>query len=453
MATAKRRRRSFGAVRRLPSGRWQARYRGPDGIERTAPVTFTTRTDADTWLATTQADIARDHWRAPERGDQLLADYFAAWLDARVDLAPRTVQLYASIGRRWLLSPVGRRTNLGAMRLRAITPAVVREWHADITRAARERATAPPRRLSDAQAARAWARGHGLEVAAVGRLSPELLDRWRRAGRPQPTKPAPRHTPGKAQAAHAYSLLRSVLETAVRDDLLDANPCHIPGAGTVKPNERVPATTAEVELLASAMPARYRAAVTVAAWSGLRAGELFALTRADVDLDAGTLRVRRALVELTGQPIGYGPPKSDAGRRVVHLPRTVVDTLAAHMLEHTPAQPDALVFGTATGGPLPRSHRSKLFAKARATVNRPDLRWHDLRHTGAVLAASTGASLAELQRRLGHSTARAAMIYQHASDERDALVAQRLDALASPTGNVVPLAPRQAPARQGSADA
>jgi integrase len=81
-----------------------------------------------------------------------------------------------------------------------------------------------------------------------------------------------------------------------------------------------------------------------------------------------------------------------------------------------------------------------MFARARHAAGRDDLRWHDLRHTGATLAAHTGASLAELQRRLGHSSARAALIYQHASDQRDRQLADRLEQLTT-AANVVALRP------------
>jgi integrase len=108
----------------------------------------------------------------------------------------------------------------------------------------------------------------------------------------------------------------------------------------------------------------------------------------------------------------------------------VLETLAKHLEEYTGPHADDLVFTTATGRPVGTPQRSAFFGRARSTVGRPDLRWHDLRHTGAVLAAHTGASLVELQRRLGHSTARAALLYQHAADDRDQLLAQRLNELA-----------------------
>jgi len=60
-------------------------------------------------------------------------------------------------------------------------------------------------------------------------------------------------------------------------------------------------------------------------------------------------------------------------------------------------------------------------------IGRPELHWHDLRHTGATLAYRAGATVKDVQRRLGHATTRAAMIYAHAADDSDQLIAQRLD--------------------------
>jgi integrase len=84
---------------------------------------------------------------------------------------------------------------------------------------------------------------------------------------------------------------------------------------------------------------------------------------------------------------------------------------------------------SSTGLRTARTTLYRVFYKARVTAGRPDLRWHDLRHTGAVLAASTGATLAELMARLGHSTPGAALRYQHAARGRDAEIAAALSRL------------------------
>jgi integrase len=232
--------------------------------------------------------------------------------------------------------------------------------------------------------------------------------------------------PGASTAAKCYRLLRSILTTAVEDGLIPANPCTIKGAGSVKADERITATPDEVLRLAGHMPPRLRAAVIVAAWSGLRAGELFALTRAHVDLARGSLRVDQALVELPGQPPMFGPPKTKTSRRTVHLPGPVVELLAEHIANHVRPGANALVFSTEDGRPITQSTRQRHWRRARAAEGLDTLRWHDLRHTGATEFARAGATMKELQARLGHSTVEAALVYQHATAERDRAIAERM---------------------------
>ena len=124
-----------------------------------------------------------------------------------------------------------------------------------------------------------------------------------------------------------------------------------------------------------------------------------------------------------------GEPKTDAGRRMVTLPAGVSRTLAKHLERFVPDGADALVFGTSSGGFLSPADFAQTFRRAVRAVGLPPVRPHELRHTGATLAAATGASTKELMRRLGHSTAATALIYQHAADERDAEIARALDAL------------------------
>ena len=121
---AKSHRSRFGSLRKLPSGRWQARFTLP-GTDRmvTAPMTFTAKIDAETWLATQRADLARGQWRpAPVRA-LTFREYAERWLQER-NLRPRTHQHYRKILDRFLLP------QLGDMPLAKITPEIVRTWHA-----------------------------------------------------------------------------------------------------------------------------------------------------------------------------------------------------------------------------------------------------------------------------------------------------------------------------------
>ena len=126
-----------------------------------------------------------------------------------------------------------------------------------------------------------------------------------------------------------------------------------------------------------------------------------------------------------------GDPKSDAGRRDVAIPPHIVPTVVKHLADHVKPEPDALLFPAKAGGYLQPSSLYRHWYKARTKAKRGDLRWHDLRHSGAVMAAQTGATLAELMARLGHSTPQAAMRYQHAAQGRDQLIAAALSALAA----------------------
>ena len=108
-----------------------------------------------------------------------------------------------------------------------------------------------------------------------------------------------------------------------------------------------------------------------------------------------------------------------------------------HLRQHAEMGRDGLLFPAVNGGQLAPSTLYRSFYPARERAGRPDLRFHDLRHTGAVLAASTGATLAELMARLGHSTPGAALRYQHAAQDRDRVIAAALSQLA--TGNVTPI--------------
>ena len=146
------------------------------------------------------------------------------------------------------------------------------------------------------------------------------------------------------------------------------------------------------------------------------------------DEPEGVLRIERAVVRIDGG-FEITTPKSDAGARDVHVPPHLVRYLKSHLDQFAPKAND-LLFPAAHGGHLAPASLYRQFYKARAAAGRPDLRWHDLRHSGAVLAAGTGASLAELMGRLGHSTPAAAMRSQHAAQGRDKQSAALLSKMA-----------------------
>jgi integrase len=125
-------------------------------------------------------------------------------------------------------------------------------------------------------------------------------------------------------------------------------------------------------------------------------------------------------------------PKAGS-HRTVHLPPQGIDALAQHLHFRGPALPSARLFARQDGSPLRAHHVHAAWSAARRAASLPGAHLHDLRHAGLTLAAQSGATLAEVMRRAGHSTSRAAMIYQHAAERRDAEVAERLGRLAAGT--------------------
>jgi integrase len=220
-----------------------------------------------------------------------------------------------------------------------------------------------------------------------------------------------------------------VMNTAVREGIVARNPCQIPGAGTVRARERPVASPAEVVALVDAINPRYRTAVLIAAWCGLRRGEIAGLRVSDVDLTAHSITVRSNRVEPLHSPGDAfdGNPKTAAGKRTIAIPPHVIPVIRLHLEQH--AGTDRL-FVSRDGSPLRGNTLYQAFVRARQRVGLDELAFHDLRHTGQTLAASTGATLADLMKRLGHSSMAAARRYLHAVDGRDQEIAKALSDLA-----------------------
>lgn len=190
-------------------------------------------------------------------------------------------------------------------------------------------------------------------------------------------------------------------------------------------------TIRQVARLADAIDPRYRTLILLAVYGSLRWGELAGLQRGDFDLDKSTVRIERSLTEMPGGGYSYGPPKSAAGRRIVVLPDIIKPDLLRHLSSFTAPQNDALVFTSPSGAPLRNSNfRQWSWLPALSKAGLTGTHFHDLRHTGNVLTAGTGATLRELMDRMGHSSTRAAMIYMHGSDARQHEIADTLSELA-----------------------
>jgi len=223
------------------------------------------------------------------------------------------------------------------------------------------------------------------------------------------------------QAAKAYRLLRAVLNTAVVDDLIAKNPCLITGGGSERAHERPMLETAVVLKLADAIEPRLRVLVLIAGFRTLRPGELLGLQRCDIDLLHSTIRVERQAQEITGQGRIVVPnAKSEAGMRTLSLPAPIADALQEHLDAYVASDPQAWIFTRKSGLPLRRQDLSHAWSDACTVVGVEGVRLYDLRHHAATVSArDPNVTLKELMVMMGHSSPRAALIYQHATAERD----------------------------------
>jgi integrase len=250
------------------------------------------------------------------------------------------------------------------------------------------------------------------------------------------------HGEHAATADDAYRLLRAVLNTAKADHQIAENPCQVKGAGQVRSPERPVASMIEVARAVEAVPDRYRLALLLSAWCQLRRGEVLALQRRHVDLLHGRITVEQAWVAPMGSKPIIGPPKTEAGARSLAIPSNVLPAVIDHLERFVRAEPTSWLFGTSTGTALSPRNFQRTWSKARSIAGRPDLHLHDLRHCGLTWAAASGASVAELMRRGGHANPRAALLYQHATEDRDQALADALGKLGAEIATITTPAER-----------
>jgi integrase len=180
--------------------------------------------------------------------------------------------------------------------------------------------------------------------------------------------------------------------------------------------------------------------VLLAGWCGLRRGELFALTRADVADDAATVRVSKAVTFRHGK-FEAGPTKTKESNRTVTVPPHLRPIIAAHLRAYVGEAKTALLFADpATGGYYAEGRYRAPFFNARQAIGKDELHFHDLRHFGGVMAAVAGGTTKEVMARLGHVTSGTAMRYQHVAAGRADMLADRLSELAAPVSGDAPAA-------------
>lgn len=382
--------RSFGSITLESTGRYRARYTGPDG-RRYSAGRFATRKaairqlarvedriDARTWLSPTEESAIEKARRAEaERGNITVTKWANRWLDLGARRwTPRTLSDYDFRVKKHVLPYIGE------SRLDAVTASEIDRWY------------------------------EHLLVANS-------------KGVPRPV----------------YMTVRSMFAAAVKARLIDVSPVQVEGAGRHRPLRAEPKvlTRAEGERLAATMLQKFRLTVWVGLWCGLRRAEIVGLQLGDFDLDLRLLHVRRQVVtdeQRNGarsrgekRKLKFAPPKYGSFR-TVGMPKFLADMISAHVLTLGDLVcPETRMFpGRCATGTIHPNRLGEAFAEAADAAGLSGFTPHSMRHTSLTWAARAGATTRELMDIAGHKSPEIAMKYQHSNGERQRQIADLMGA-------------------------
>lgn len=337
-------REDWGSIRER-NGRFTPGYLGPDGKRYYGP-SFANVTDARRWNDAMRTDIDRGVWISPKAVKAETFSTFAeTWLDQRISLKGEHLR-----------------------------PKTRQEYERQLSK--------------------------GLAVFADDRLTditPARVATWH----------ASRMKAGKTAAAAEARLLRAILNTAVEYGILASCPVPSRLTNTSAGKTYRPPTLDELATLHATVEDRYKLAVLIAAYGGLRMSEWRALRRSDLALADGryVISVTRQAEHVTSHGWEVGPPKSASGVRAVTLPTQLTAETTKHLDTYVGAFPDALLF--APKGRSQFIHNSDFYktwklAQEAAGV-KGEVREHDLRDFAASWLLEAGANMLEIRDFIGHA--------------------------------------------------
>ncbi|MDP9026696.1 MAG: site-specific integrase [Actinomycetota bacterium] len=365
----------MGSVEPYETGRgprYRVRYRDPERRTK-AKAGFRTKREAETFLATVSVAVAHGAYIDPGDARQTVGGLGPRWLAAQAHLKPSS---YAVLEIAWrvYVGPRWSETEIGRIR------------HSDV---------------------QLW----------IGQLI---------AGSAPSVHP--QHPLGATSVIRAYGVLAAILDTAVRDRRLSANPSRGVNLPRKRKKRHAYLGHQQVELLAQCAGEEKAPLVRFLCYTGLRWGEATALRVRDVDLPRRRVMVNENAVRVNGR-IVVGTPKSHHARSVslpLFLQREIAAACAGKSV-------DALVFGDGVSHLNQPTVHGGWFIQAVARARRADPTFpnptiHDLRHTAASLAVSAGANVKAVQRMLGHASAAMTLdVYADLFDEDLEAVSTALD--------------------------
>lgn len=364
-------RRHFGTVRKVASGKYQARYLGPDG-SRHAGGTFRTKTEALQFLSETEAERSKGDWRDPRLGRLTFTDW---------------IERYRASGAHARKRPTTRERDdsaidthivpkLGYYRLGALAPIDIQSFVDDL---ARRRAPKTVRTI--------------------------------------------------------YGVASALLNAAVHADVIGRSPARgirLPQDSATRVVRFL--NVDQLRILVDSVPCEHQTMIWVAAVLGLRWSEIAGLRVGRLDPMLRTLAVEETLAEVKGE-LMFAPPKSRASRRTLDIPPFLAEKLAAHLARRglTAADGDGLVFATPSGAPMRATNfRRRIWDPAirQAGLDDPKLTFHHLRHTAVGFLIDANAPVALITQRMGHSSIRTTLdVYGHILNSTQEVATAHLESL------------------------
>ncbi len=333
-------------------------------------ISCATKIEAEKRAREAERSVDRGEWRDPRRGAVTVSEWSEQWLRTRVDLRPTTRARMESIVRLHVQKRFGDR------KLSSLSNYDVRAWVSEMVDA-------------------------GVGTTTIRK---------------------------------SVFALRKMLDAAIADRRISVNAAAVVDVPAEQQADQMFLTRDEVDILADVILPRYRAMILLAAYGGLRWGELVALRRDRIDTLRSRVTVSETAIQVGGK-IEFGPPKTKKSKRVVPVARQVMREVEQHLASHVAPEADALVFTSAEGGPLWRaSFAREAWRPATKAADQVGLRFHDLRHTFVAVMVAAGANPKEVSTWAGHSTVAFTLDrYGHLYDDHGDDVIDRIDAMLATT--------------------
>jgi integrase len=369
-----------GHIRRRGKFSWELKYdvdADSAGRRKTRYASFKgTKRDAQIELAKLVA--AADAGTEPSKAT--VGAYLLAWMNGPHGLAGKTAERYQQLIEAQIIP------HLGAIVMQKLKPAHIADWHE------------------------------------------KLITSGGNDGRPLSSR----------TVGHAHRVLHRALARAAAIELVSRNVASVVRPPKVNETEIESLKADEIDAVLTALKDhRLEPIAVLALSSGARRGEILALNWANVDLDAGTIKIERSL-EQTKAGLRFKAPKTKNGRRVVSLPPIAVDALRAHRrsrlelrmaLGQGKPEPDALVFSDFNDSPIPPNNLSRDWRRFVLAHKLPRISFHGLRHSHVSALIAGGVDALTVSRRIGHASPVVTMkVYAHLFSGTDTAAAKAIEA-------------------------